>query len=412
MADDAHEFDTPAGGLLSVRRKPLRLSALILAGVLSLFVLLIGAFNLLEAGANTVTLVAAEAWAFAGPVLTAMALVSVVLSVLAVRGWQIWVGRTIAVVALVALVVSTVISGMIVGSAVANGGSVNPLTAFDLSASSRPDRTETYVVADGRDQAALIYEPAGGGSGAPVLMYIHGGGWVGGSAQEAGAVPQWWADHGWYVVSVDYRLATSDYATWHKAPADVACALAYTVEVSATDGADPATLVVAGDSAGGNLAMLLGWSSASGQAASTCPEAGAVPVPDAVVAGYPVANPGDTYTNGRSWFGQKPQDFTRDFLGGTPAEYPDRLASVSPASFVSADVPPTLIVQPERDDFIPAAGNYSVAQEATDAGAEVSVVRVPFAHHGFDFIPNALGGQVKLTVASAWLRDRDLGPAN
>ena len=156
--------------------------------------------------------------------------------------------------------------------------------------------------------------------------------------------------------------------------------------------------------------MLLGWSAADGAAASSCPELGDVPVPDAVIASYPVADLTYTYDNGTAPFGVDPRIFTPYFLGGSPADQPERLKAVSPLIYVSDKTPPTLIVQPERDDFIPAAGNYSVADDAQQAGADVTVARVPFAYHGFDSLPGSIGGQTRTSIVVNWLQGLGLAP--
>ena len=129
-------------------------------------------------------------------------------------------------------------------------------------------------------------------------------------------------------------------------------------------------------------------------------------MPTGIVAAYPVANPGDAYEHGKQWLvGPPPQIFTAQYLGGTPAEHPDRLAAISALTYLSAKVPPTLIIEPERDDFIPARGNYDVVTAAQRAGADVSLVRIPFAHHSFDVFAGSIGDQVKRTIALSYMDD-------
>ena len=103
------------------------------------------------------------------------------------------------------------------------------------------------------DLPARVYVPEGAGP-FPVIVYFHGGGWViadkdvydagaRGLAGEAQAV----------VVSVDYRQAPE-----YKFPAaweDALAAYEYVVENAATFGGDPSRIALAGESAGGNLAV-------------------------------------------------------------------------------------------------------------------------------------------------------------
>jgi acetyl esterase len=96
---------------------------------------------------------------------------------------------------------------------------------------------------------ARVYSPAAGAPG--VVVYYHGGGWVLGSVDEWDASVRAFAvASGCDVVSVDYRLAPE-----HVFPAAVDDA--YDALVWAAGSlADGRPLIVAGDSAGGNLAAV------------------------------------------------------------------------------------------------------------------------------------------------------------
>jgi acetyl esterase len=91
--------------------------------------------------------------------------------------------------------------------------------------------------------------------GLPLLIYLHGGGWVLGDLGHSDALSRTLAAlTGWAVLNVDYRLAPE-----HAFPAAVDDA--YEVALWAAEntsrlGVDHATLVVAGSSAGGNLAAV------------------------------------------------------------------------------------------------------------------------------------------------------------
>ncbi|ELZ04537.1 alpha/beta hydrolase [Natrialba aegyptia] len=87
----------------------------------------------------------------------------------------------------------------------------------------------------------------------PLILYFHGGGWVVGSIDSHdNTCRKLAADSGYPVVSVDYRLAPE-----HPFPAglqDCYAALEWAAESAPELGADPDQIVLAGDSAGGNLA--------------------------------------------------------------------------------------------------------------------------------------------------------------
>jgi acetyl esterase len=100
-----------------------------------------------------------------------------------------------------------------------------------------------------------LYRPDGDGPH-PVLIWLHGGGWVLGSLDGYDAMARDLCTRaGCLVVSVGYRLAPE-----HRFPAavdDVVTAARWVSSAIADHGGDPGRMAVAGDSAGGNLAAVL-----------------------------------------------------------------------------------------------------------------------------------------------------------
>ena len=100
-----------------------------------------------------------------------------------------------------------------------------------------------------------VYRPTTA-SDLPVLVFLHGGGWVIGDLDSHDPVARELAGQaGVIVVSVDYRLAPE-----HKYPAAVDDSVAVTrwvLDHAGELGGDPARVAVGGDSAGGNLAAIV-----------------------------------------------------------------------------------------------------------------------------------------------------------
>ena len=85
----------------------------------------------------------------------------------------------------------------------------------------------------------------------PVLVYLHGGGWVCGSPKTHQKLGYRFAEAGYLVFNVDYRLAPE-----HPFPTpfeDCLAAVRFAHREAARFGGDPGRLAIGGDSAGGNL---------------------------------------------------------------------------------------------------------------------------------------------------------------
>jgi len=104
---------------------------------------------------------------------------------------------------------------------------------------------------------ARLYVPEHEEPRLPMLVYLHGGGWVRGDLDTHDNTCRFLAhEAGVLVLSVEYRLAPE-----HKFPAAVEDSLAafrWAHENAADLGADPDAVAVGGDSAGGNLTAVVG----------------------------------------------------------------------------------------------------------------------------------------------------------
>lgn len=85
----------------------------------------------------------------------------------------------------------------------------------------------------------------------PVVVYIHGGGWVAGSSRSHRKLAKQYAAAGYLTINLDYRLAPE-----HQFPAgldDCVFAIKWSGDNAKRWNGDAARLAVGGDSAGGNL---------------------------------------------------------------------------------------------------------------------------------------------------------------
>lgn len=118
--------------------------------------------------------------------------------------------------------------------------------------------TETLDVAyadDGVDTTMDVFAPASADGPLPTIVWIHGGAWVSGSKEDVAPYLRILAAEGYTTIGVNYTLGPE--GAYPLAVNQINEALAY-IDEHATDlGVDPDQIVLAGDSAGGQLASQL-----------------------------------------------------------------------------------------------------------------------------------------------------------
>jgi acetyl esterase/lipase len=104
-------------------------------------------------------------------------------------------------------------------------------------------------------QSLDVYAPRSG-SGRPILVYVHGGGWRKGDKAQVGLKPRAFADKGFVFVSVNYRLVPA--VTYKEQADDVARAIAWIHARAEKYDGDPGRIFLMGHSAGAQLVALVG----------------------------------------------------------------------------------------------------------------------------------------------------------
>lgn len=240
-----------------------------------------------------------------------------------------------------------------------------------------------------------VYVPAGANAPVACVVWIHGGGFAMGSRRHPplewppGAVFQLLIDAGLAVASIDYRhTAEAPFpAQLHDAKAAVRYLRAYAGKL----GIDPQRIGVWGESAGGQLAALVGLvhdrvdlEGAEGVVEGSS----AVAV---VVDFYGASNLetiGDISDrmppHVRAFFeqmGGPPPDPRHALLAGSPLT--DAQAAASPVTYVRADAPPFLIVHGDADFVVPISQSEELTVALEHAATHVEFDRVPAAGHVF-----------------------------
>jgi acetyl esterase/lipase len=237
------------------------------------------------------------------------------------------------------------------------------------------DRVEDLTLTGpGGAIGARLYVPVGSASPQPLLLFMHGGGWVTCDLDTHDNVCRFLAkEAGVRVLSIDYRLAPE-----HPFPAaveDAVAAYVHVVENAADLGAVPDAIAVGGDSAGGNLALVV----------SQLAIAGGLPVPAFCLAIYPVTDLSakrDSYRLFREGY-----LLTEESMDWFRAHYlPNDDAALDPrASPLLAEdlsgMPPTYVATAGFDPLRDEGEEY--AERLRAAGVPVTLRRHSNIIHGF-----------------------------
>ncbi|MEA1086207.1 alpha/beta hydrolase [Sphingomonas sp. CD22] len=225
-------------------------------------------------------------------------------------------------------------------------------------------------------QFVRIYKPANapaGGAPLPVIVYYHGGGWVIADVDTYDAAPRAMAKAlNAIVVSVEYRHAPE-----FKFPAqhdDAAAAYRWTLQNAAGWGGDPAKVALAGESAGGNLAV----------ATAIYARDNRLTAPVHVVSVYPIANSSKTLPSRRDSANAKPLNAA--MLGWFGYYYQTRAADAQDPrlNLVVADLrglPPTTIINAQIDPL--RSDGETLAAAMRKAGDQVEQRTFPGVTHEF-----------------------------
>ena len=256
--------------------------------------------------------------------------------------------------------------------------------------------TERMMQGPGGPLRLRIYTPPGEGP-FPLMVFFHGSGFVLCSLDtHDGICRNLCAGSGCLVVSVDYRLAPEH--PFPAAPEDCLAATHWAVAQAAGLGADAARLVLAGDSAGGNLAAVT--------ALRLRDEGGPRPVGQVLL--YPVT---DWHSPGTPSYAENAEGYglTRATMEWFWGHYlPDASLSAHPhvAPLRTPDLaglPPALVQSAEYDPLRDEAELY--AGRLSAAGVPVRMTRWPGMNHGFLFWTGRVeGATAAMAEACAWVR--------
>jgi acetyl esterase/lipase len=234
-----------------------------------------------------------------------------------------------------------------------------------------PSQTESYVQPPSKIQELDIYPvsnaPTRPGHKSPVLILVHGGGWGGGSRDALASHARYFASLGWTCVNLSYRLTSMPNVTLMDTQADIRAAFDWVRSRADERKWDADRIVALGESAGGQLACVLGLLPPEAERRRARALVLINPVLDLTQLTWALNQPGLREAG--------------PYNASTSVTHPARL--VSPVFHLTGDSPPILLVHGRSDSVVPFSQAEAFAESAKAVGTKVELVALENTNHAF-----------------------------
>lgn len=245
-----------------------------------------------------------------------------------------------------------------------------------------------YAAPEGEPLRLDLYRSANLSPPAPAVIVIHGGSWQSGDRGQLADLNRYLASRGYVVAAVGYRFAPR--WPFPAARDDVRAAVAYLQTHASELGLDPQRMVLLGRSAGGQLALLVAYTTGD-------------PAIRGAIAFYAPADLRYSYEHPGNPLVLDSRGVLTAYLGGSPEQRPEAYAAASPLNFVGAGTPPTLLIHGERDELVKPIQSERLAARLAQAGRSVFFLPLPWATHGCDLHFSGPCGQLSTYAVERFL---------
>lgn len=252
------------------------------------------------------------------------------------------------------------------------------LTTASIAAGEKNQRDVPFAVVGDTTLKLDLYSPESG-SPAGLIIWVHGGAWRAGSRSDVDL--RRLTGLGWAIASVDYRLSTA--AQFPAQIFDIKAAIRF-LRAHANDYGYPANrFVIAGSSAGGHLAALVGVSNGvselEGNEGGFTKESSSV---QAIIDLYGASNL-TTILAQSTPHGLAMRKPALDLLlGGQPEAKPDLARLASPVFHVDPSDPPLLLMHGDQDPQMPIDQSQELQAAYEKAGLKVEFKILHGSGHG------------------------------
>jgi acetyl esterase/lipase len=222
-----------------------------------------------------------------------------------------------------------------------------------------------------------IYLPANATGKLPLVILIHGGGWLSNDKYaDIGYMKKTVAEivsAGFALASIDYRFSTQ--AVFPAQIQDCNRAVSFLYDNADKYGFDKNRFAVMGFSAGGHLASLVGLSANNNVKTFTMPGKGKLVAFKAIVDFY---GPSDLILFPRNDDEKSPESI---LIGAAALARPDLAKTASPVTYVDKNDPPFLIIHGEKDELVSPKQSKLLSSWLNIAGVQNELIIVKDAPH-------------------------------
>lgn len=260
-------------------------------------------------------------------------------------------------------------------------------TLFRLPPSHSPI-SRRLVVENGSGTVSADFFPAVSPTPAPLVISLHGGGWMAGNSTEFAGWNRWLADRGYAVASVDYRLVPN--AAWPDQRQDALDTINYLRARADEFAIDPDRVFLLGRSAGGQIASTI--------AADEPP-----PWIRGCICLYSPLDMFFSYKLGRDDDILRSRSLLRNYLGGSPHEQSESYRQASAYLTAGRGSAPFLLLHGLRDELVWFRQSERFSRRLDELEVRNAYVPLPWGIHAFDYNIHGPGGQAAAACIRAFL---------
>jgi len=247
----------------------------------------------------------------------------------------------------------------------------------DIPADIEEIKNIEYKNINGKSLQLDIYRPRNIDKAAPLLVFIHGGGWKSGKRSDYLVYLVAFAKKGYMTATVSYRLLKD--APYPACAEDITDAFLWLFKNGELYGYDPDRIAAIGGSAGSHLAMLAsyGWKTTPEKTDSSAVEENA----HRIKALVEIYGPTDLTTEYA-----RTHPLVTSFLAQSYEDAPEIYREASPLYYLDENDPPTMILHGTSDDLVPVSQAYLLKERLDILGVPSEIYCLPLWPHTMDIV--------------------------